>query len=54
MALDLSRPEGRELAARLATAPGEDGGLFVTNFPVEGFLSYERLAALRTTSSACG
>ena len=47
IAIDLGRPEGRELAQRLATAPGEDGGLFVTNFPVEGFLSYEKLRALR-------
>ncbi len=47
VALDLSRPEGRELAARIATAPGEDAGLFVTNFPAEGFLSYERLRRLR-------
>jgi 2-methylfumaryl-CoA isomerase len=47
VALDLTRPEGRELAARIATAPGADAGLFVTNFPVEGFLSYERLRALR-------
>ena len=42
--IDLSRPEGRELAQRLATS---GDGLFVTNFPVEGFLSYERLAELR-------
>ncbi|WP_411288300.1 CoA transferase [Phenylobacterium sp.] len=47
VALDLSRPEGRELAQRLAAAPGEAGGLFVTNFPAEGFLAYERLKALR-------
>jgi 2-methylfumaryl-CoA isomerase len=47
IALDLSRPEGRELAVRLATAPGDDAGLFVTNFPVEGFLSYEKLKAAR-------
>jgi 2-methylfumaryl-CoA isomerase len=47
VALDLTRPEGRDLAARIATAPGENAGLFVTNFPVEGFLSYERLSALR-------
>ena len=45
--VDLARPEGRELVQRLATAPGEDGGLFVTNFPVEGFLSYEKLSGLR-------
>src|ERR1700722_14847419 len=45
--IDLARPEGRELAQRLATAPGETRGLFVTNFPALGFLSYERLRALR-------
>ena len=48
VAIDLARPEGREIAQRLAAAPGEDGGLFVTNFPVDGFLSYEKLSALRT------
>jgi 2-methylfumaryl-CoA isomerase len=47
IALDLSRPEGRELAARIATAPGDNAGLFITNFPAKGFLSYERLRALR-------
>ena len=45
--IDLAKPEGRELAQRLATAAGEDRGLFVTNFPVGGFLSYERLKAIR-------
>jgi 2-methylfumaryl-CoA isomerase len=47
VALDLGRPEGREIAQRLAAAPGEDGGLFVTNFPVDGFLSYDKLKARR-------
>jgi 2-methylfumaryl-CoA isomerase len=47
IAIDLSRPAGRELAQRLATAPGKDAGLFVTNFPVDGFLSYEALRKLR-------
>ena len=47
VALDLSGPAGREIAQRLAAAPGDDGGLFVTNFPVDGFLSYEKLSALR-------
>ena len=47
VALDLSRPEGRELAAAIITAPGDGGGLFVTNYPVAGFLSYDRLAARR-------
>jgi len=47
IALDLGRPEGRELAQRLAAAPGDGGGLFLTNYPVDGFLSHARLAALR-------
>ena len=47
VAIDLASPAGRELAQRLATAPGPDAGLFVTNFPVDGFLSYARLKALR-------
>jgi 2-methylfumaryl-CoA isomerase len=47
VALDLARPEGRDLALRIATAPGAEAGLFVTNFPAEGFAAYERLRALR-------
>ena len=45
--LDLRRPEGRELAAALVTAPGEGAGLFLTNFPARGWLSYESLRARR-------
>ncbi|MGP0092232.1 MAG: CoA transferase [Xanthobacteraceae bacterium] len=47
IAIDLSRPEGRELATALITAPGEDSGYFVTNYPANGFLAHDRLAALR-------
>jgi 2-methylfumaryl-CoA isomerase len=47
VALDLSRPEGRELAASLIAAPGEGGGLFVTNYPAGGFLAHAKLAARR-------
>ena len=47
IAIDLGKPEGRELAVALATAPGDDGGLFLTNFPVRGFLSYEALSTKR-------
>jgi len=47
VALDLRRPEGRELAASLVSAPGDGGGLFVTNFPANGFLAHDRLAARR-------
>jgi len=45
--VDLSSDEGRELVAALITAPGPDGGLFLTNFPARGFLDYERLADRR-------
>ncbi len=47
VALDLGRPEGRELAQRIAAAPGDNAGMFVTNFPVAGFLSYDNLRKLR-------
>jgi 2-methylfumaryl-CoA isomerase len=47
IAIDLSRPEGRELATALITAPGEDSGYFLTNYPANGFLAHARLAALR-------
>ena len=46
--IDLSRPEGRELAQRIATASGDDAGLFVTNFPEKGFFGHVELAALRS------
>ena len=47
VAIDMSSAEGRELAVALATAPGPQGGMFVTNFPVDGFLSYAALKARR-------
>jgi 2-methylfumaryl-CoA isomerase len=47
VAIDLSKPEGRQLAADLITAPGPDAGLFVTNYPQKGFLSHEALSKLR-------
>jgi 2-methylfumaryl-CoA isomerase len=47
IAVDLSRPEGRELATAIITAPGTGRGLFVTNYPAGGFLSHNRLAGRR-------
>lgn len=47
VALNLSSPEGRELAVALATAPGDGAGIFVTNYPVNGFLAHDKLAARR-------
>jgi len=39
IALDLSQREGRELATALITAPGENAGLFLSNFPESGWLA---------------
>lgn len=48
IAVDFSRPEGRQLVAELITAPGADAGILVTNFPQDGFLAHQRLAARRS------
>lgn len=47
VALDLYSEEGRELALALATAPGPEAGMFLTNYPTRSFLSHEALAARR-------
>ncbi len=47
IAVDFRKPEGQQLLSRLITAPGEDGGIFVTNFPARGWLAEEKLRALR-------
>lgn len=45
--VDLRSEAGRELATALVTAPGDGGGLFLTNFPARGWLGYEALRARR-------
>ncbi len=47
VALDLASAEGRELATAIATAPGEDAGLLLTNLPARGWLSFDALRARR-------
>ena len=47
IALDLSREAGRELATELIVAPGEQAGLFLSNFPENGWLADARLRARR-------
>lgn len=47
VALDLSSPEGREIAMAIACAPGGDAGLFLTNFPPRGWLDHDKLKARR-------
>ncbi len=44
---DLRSPEGRELVVALATAPGPENGIFLSNFPAAGWLSDEALRARR-------
>ncbi len=46
--LDLGSPAGRELATALITAAGDEAGLFLTNFPMRGWLEYETLAKRRS------
>lgn len=47
IALDLASPQGQEIATALITAPGDDAGLFLTNFPARGWLDYAKLKAKR-------
>ncbi|MEL6914709.1 MAG: CoA transferase [Pseudomonadota bacterium] len=47
VAVDVATPEGRELALRIATAPGPDAGLFLTNLPAKGWLDHGALSAAR-------
>ncbi len=47
VSIDMRSAQGRELVQKLAVAGGEEGGVFVTNFPATGFLSYDALRELR-------
>jgi len=47
VSIDLRLQEGRELAQAIITAPGEDAGVFITNFPATGWLDYEKLKQMR-------
>lgn len=47
IAVDFRTPEGQELLTRVICAPGEDAGLFSTNFPARGWLAYDKLRAHR-------
>ncbi|MFN9525636.1 MAG: CoA transferase [Pseudomonadaceae bacterium] len=47
VAIDIGKPQGRELAEALITAPGEDAGILLTNFPPRGWLDYQTLRAQR-------
>ncbi len=43
IAVDFRTPEGQEILTRLIAAPGENAGLFVTNFPARGWLADSNL-----------
>ena len=45
--VDLRSDEGRETLTRLISQPGEGNGIFLTNFPPKGWMSYEALSARR-------
>jgi 2-methylfumaryl-CoA isomerase len=47
IAVDFRKPRGQELLTQLICAPGDNAGLFSTNFPARGWLSYEKLQAHR-------
>lgn len=43
IAVDFRTPEGQEILTRLICAPGENAGLFMTNFPARGWLADSNL-----------
>jgi len=45
--IDIASAEGRELAMALITAPGDDAGILLTNFPARGWLDPATLRARR-------
>src|SRR5256712_4363791 len=45
--IDIRHEPGQEKVAKLIAAPGEGGGIFLTNLPVAGWNSYDELKKLR-------
>jgi 2-methylfumaryl-CoA isomerase len=45
--IDFATAEGRELAMAIISAPGDDAGMLLTNYPPRGWLSHEALRAKR-------
>ncbi|WP_438390362.1 CoA transferase [Caballeronia sp. DA-9] len=52
IAIDIRQPRGRELVQQLVTAPGNDGGILLTNVGVP-WLSHATLAAQRDDLISC-
>ena len=47
IAVNFRDPRGQELLTRLICSAGENAGIFSTNFPARGWLSYESLRSHR-------
>jgi 2-methylfumaryl-CoA isomerase len=47
LAVDLRSSRGQEILTALVCAPGENAGMFITNFPARGWLDYARLVQQR-------
>lgn len=47
IAVDMRSPRGKALLTELITAPGDDAGLFLTNFPAVGWLDFTTLTSRR-------
>jgi len=45
--VDLRSDEGRDIVRGLVSAPGDAGGMFLTNFPARGWLAYDALRESR-------
>ncbi len=43
IAVDMTRPEGREIVTNLICAPGPGNGIFLTNLRVRGWMDYDSL-----------
>ncbi len=48
VAIDTRSEEGRRQVAKLIAAPGDGGGILLTNLPTGGWNSYEQLSKLRS------
>ena len=48
IAVDLKSDEGKEIVCQLICAEGSDAGIFSTNLPARGWLSYEELSKRRS------
>ena len=46
--VDMRSPEGREVVQALVAAPGEERGVFLSNFPAKGWLGDDVLRARRS------